>query len=474
MKKRALLGLLLCSWALVSVAQIPPISHIDANNVRGVVLGDGTAFLNWPENNGSLLPNPCPTWEVPAGSGKTTLFQKALWIGATDMESQLHLAAMRYGQGASVMGGGQDFWSGPLINGYGSTDMMTVLKYHHIWDLTRSEIEQFKTDFSNPSYQIPDDILTWPAHGEGDNAPDMAPFVDVNGDGRYNPVDGDYPDIKGDHCLFFIFNDNYKQHTESCGAPLGVEIQAMVYAFEAPDDEALNNTVFTHYKLINRSSVSYFNVYLGLWYDWDLGYSRDDYVGCDVQRNSCYAYNGREIDGNGEPEAYGDNWPVQVTTILSGPEGLGMTGFVYHNNDVSPTGDPQYASDFYNLLRGCWKDGTHMQYGGNGYPGSNGVVGPDCNYMFPGDSDPDNIGTNGIAPNDGYNTNGKFWTDPEAGNQPDDRRGLASVGPFDFPYGSVRELDFAEITVWKNGNASAMERRGEFIDHIITFFNNLK
>ena len=79
MKKRALLGLLLCSWALVSVAQIPPISHIDANNVRGVVLGDGTAFLNWPENNGSLLPNPCPTWEVPAGSGKTTLFQKALW-----------------------------------------------------------------------------------------------------------------------------------------------------------------------------------------------------------------------------------------------------------------------------------------------------------------------------------------------------------------------------------------------------------
>ena len=209
MKKKVLLGLMLCSWALVSVAQIPPISHIDANNVRGVVLGDGTAFLNWPENNGSLLPNPCPTWEVPAGSGKTTLFQKALWIGATDMESQLHLAAMRYGQGANVMGGGQDFWSGPLINDYGSTDMMTVLKYHHIWDITRSEIEQFKTNFSNPSYQIPDDILTWPAHGEGDNAPDMAPFVDVNGDGRYNPVYGDYANIQGDHCLFFIFNDNY-------------------------------------------------------------------------------------------------------------------------------------------------------------------------------------------------------------------------------------------------------------------------
>lgn len=91
-----------------------------------------------------------------------------------------------------------------------------------------------------------------------------------------------------------------------------------------------------------------------------------------------------------------------------------------------------------------------------------------------GDSDPDNIGTNGVAPGDGYNTNGKFWTDEEAGNQPADRRGLAMVGPFDFPSGSEKRMTFAEITVWKGSASSAMERRGEFIDHIISFFNNLK
>ena len=462
---------MLSSWVLASWAQVPPIGHIEANNVRGQILGNGTIYMNY-NSEGDL--NPCPFWEVPYGSGKSTMFQKAFWIGGLDIANQLHLAAMRFGQGSGVSGGGQDFWAGPLKTTGASIDQMTSLKYSHIWSLTRAEIEQFTSNYNNASYKIPEDILTWPAHGEGDYAQDLAPFVDVNGDGRYNPTDGDYPDIKGDHCLFFIFNDNLKNHTESSGIPLGVEVQAMVYAFEAPNDEVLNNTVFTHYKIINRQTYDFHDVYLGLWYDWDLGYAGDDYVGCDVRRNSCYVYNGADIDGNGEPTSYGDNWPVQVTTLLSTPQNLGMTGFMYHNNDSSPTGDPREAYEYYYFLKGCWKDGTHMQYGGNAYPGAQGCVGPDCNYMFPGDSDPDNIGTNGIAPNEGYNTNGKYWTDSEAGNQPADRRGLASVGPFDFHRGDVYELDFAEITVWKNDTASAMERRGEFIDQIISFFNNLK
>ena len=53
-----------------------------------------------------------------------------------------------------------------------------------------------------------------------------------------------------------------------------------------------------------------------------------------------------------------------------------------------------------------------------------------------------------------------------------DRRGLASVGPFNFPAGSVKELNYAMITVWKNNNLSALERKGEFIDHVRAVFNN--
>ena len=508
-KKRLLLLLVMCATSLASMAQLPPISHVETNNVRATILGNGTCFLpqqpvyseEWGEHNG------CPTWEVPQGSGKETLYQHALWLGGLDANDSLHLAAFRYGQI------GEEYWSGPLKTTDASIDLMTALKYHHVWNLTRAEIEQFIAHHGDAGYQIPEDILTWPAHGEEGYAENMAPFVDVNGDGRYNPEDGDYPDIKGDQCLFFIFNDSWTAHTESGGTPLGLEVQAMVYAFDAPDDEALNNTIFFNYKLFNRSSFDYHEVYLGLWNDWDIGYSRDDYVGCDVRRGSCFGYNATSIDGQGQPWAYGDNPPVQVCTVLAGPymeadgrdnpaftgdcetlfdathpldkyayngfnfgngiaddERLGLCGFMYFNN--SPIyGDPDAAQDYYNYMRSLWKNGSHLQYGGNGYAGEQ-AVGPDCNFMFPSDSDPCNFGTNGVAPNDGYNMEGKYWTEEQSGQTPYDRRGLATVGPFSFGSGTMQELDYAMVTVWRNDNLSALERKGVIIDHIRALFNN--
>ena len=467
--------MMLSAAGLASVAQQPPISHIEANNVRATILGNGSCFVPqqiYLDEYGNSLPPNCTTWEVPAGSEKQTIYQHSLWFGGLDAADSLHLAAMRYGQVIGANGGViTDYWSGPLKTADASLDLMTALKYHRVWNLTRAEIDQFIANHGNSGYQTPADILTWPAHGEAGYAENLAPFVDVNNDGHYNPADGDYPDIKGDQCLFFIFNDSFGEHSETQGGKLGLEVHAMVYAFDAPNDEALNNTVFVNYKFFNRSSNDYHNTYLGLWNEWNIGYGWDDFVGCDVQRNSCFAYNGNPVDGAGEPWAYGDNPPVQALTVLNGPDGLGMTGFMFHNNSDENNGDPRVAEDYYNYLQGRWKNGSHMQYGGDGY-GSGNVVGPDCNYMFPGDFDPENIGTGGVAPNGGYNTNGLYWTEEECGNEPGERLGLASVGPFDFPAGSMKELDYAMITVWKNNTQSAMERKGEFIDHVRDLFNN--
>ena len=502
MKKNHLLLTMLILMGMASVAQQPPISHIEINNVRATILGNGSCFL--PQQG-----NECVTWEVPQGSGKGTFFQHSLWFGGLDATDSLHLSALRFWQM------GEEYWAGPLKTADASIDLMTALKYHHVWNLTRAEIDDFIAHHGDASYKVPYDILNWPAHGDTGYAKDLAPFVDVNGDGQYNPADGDYPDIKGDQCLFFIFNESYKEHGESEGEKIGLEVHAMVYAYNAPDDEALNNTIFFNYKFFNRSSNDYHNTYLGLWNDWDIGYFWDDYVGCDVQRSSCYGYNGAPIDGNGEPEAYGDNPPVQVCTVLAGPymdadgrdnpayngdcdvlfncshpldryayngynfgngiaddERLGLCGFMYHNNSSGDNGDPATAEDYYNYLRGFWKNGTPMQYGGTAVPGAWDVVGPDCRFMYPGDSDPCNFGTNGVAPNGGYNANGKYWTEETCGNAPGDRRGLAMVGPFSFDAGTVQELDYAMITAWKNDNQSAMERKDAFIDHIRELFNN--
>ena len=502
MKKEILLLSMLCSFALASTAQQPPFSRCNTNNVNATIIGDGSCYTYF--HYSSLLE--CPTWEVPAGSSKSTVFQHTLWFGGLDTNDDLHLAAFRFGQI------GTDYWTGPLTTTDATTNLMSMLKYYHVWNVTRAEVNDFIAHHGELGYETPDDILTWPAHGDGDFAANLAPFVDVDGDSHYNPEAGDYPAIKGDQCLFFIFNDSYANHTESGGDKLGLEVHAMVYAYENPKDEALYNTVFVNYEFFNRSANDYHDVYLGLWSDWDIGYMGDDYVGCDVQRGACYAYNATPFDGNGEPEAYGDNPPVQVLTILAGPymnadgrdnpayegdceslfngvhpadkyayngfnfgngiaddERLGMTGFLYHNNNYGPNGDPEDAEDYYNYLRGLWKNGTPMLYGGDGFSSGN-VVGPECKFMFPGNSDPCNFGTNGIAPNDGYNTGGKFWTEDECENEPSDRRGLAMAGPFSLNAGGTQVIDYAMTTVWKDEDHSAMERMGDIIDHIKDMF----
>ena len=502
---------MLCTMCLASVAQLPPISHVETNNVRATILGNGTCFVpqqgawyeEWQESHFT-----CSTWEVPQGSGKETMFQLALWMGGLDADDSLHLDAFQY---EPI---GEAYWSGPLKTTDASIDLMTALKFHHVWNLTRAEINDFIAHHGQAGYAIPKDILTWPAHGEEGYAENLAPFVDVNGDGHYNPSDGDYPDIKGDQCLFFVFNDNGSRPRESSDTPMGMEIHAMVYAYEASDDEALNNTVFFNYKMYNRSLLDYHDVYLGVWNDWDIGYAWDDYTGCDVKRGACFGYNGMPVDGQGQPWAYGDNPPVQVCTILAGPymaadgrdnqafsgdcetlfngsypldkyayngfnfgngiaddERLGLCGFMYFNNSSGVNGDPESAQEYYNYLRGLWKNGNPLQYGGNAYAGD-WVAGPDCSFTYPGDSDPCNFGTNGIAPNDGYNQEGKYWTERQCGNTPYERRGLASMGPFSFGSGSMQELDFAMTTVWKNASQSALERKGAIIDHVRALFNS--
>ncbi len=126
-------------------------------------------------------------------------------------------------------------------------------------------------------------------------------------------------------------------------------------------------------------------------------------------------------------------------------ERFGMRRFVYHNNGGNPNqSDPTNAPEYYNYLRGIWKDNTRMLYGGTAYLTGAGTVGPECNFMFPFDSDPCNWGTNGLPPNGGYNQNGFYWSE-ETGdnggpNPPADRRFMQSAGPFTLHPGAVNYI----------------------------------
>lgn len=434
-------------------------------------------------------------FKVPNGSESTSIFAQSLWLGGLDEIGNLHLAGETYRQG------GMDYWTGPISDLY---DSIYDQKWMHIWKLNRDEIEHHKAHWWEAAYEPISDILTWPGNGDVDlgQSEKIAPFEDYNNNGIYEPMLGDAPVIRGDQALFFIYNDERNPHYETNGIPLGIEIRSMAYAFNNPEDSALWNTIFIHYDIENKSDTAYHDMYLGVFTDTDLGNADDDRIECDVKAGMYFCYNGLETDAGGE-ESYGEHPPAQGILFLGGPtleddgidnpkfdalgqqivdesinglnfgdgiidnERMGMTQFIYYNNSGGIGGNPNGADEMYLYLHNFWDDNSKVQYGGYGHL-SYGAVGPDCNFMFPRDTDPYNWGTYGLIPNGGYNQNGLFWTEEQVNANPDDRRGLGSSGPFSFQPGQTHSLDIAlpwardfEGTAWSS--AELLKERAAYI-----------
>ena len=486
MKKIFLFAVLLFFMkGMVVHAQETPYSYAKDNSENRLDINNVDAPFK-PQGGAWFFNEYGADYYVPKGTDKSPLFSYSLWLGALDDTNSLHLFGDQYNQR------GYDTWSGPLSTVDASIDETTVQQWNRTFKITRQEVTDFIANRLSPDYTIPQHILDWPAHGDTikGQAWLLAPFVDSDNDGVYHPENGDYPDFPGDMAQFIIFNDNYDAHTESQGAPLGIEAHVMAYAYNAPEDTLVNNTIFLKYKIFNRSQNNYHNTYVGFNSDWDIGYGDDDYVGCDVMKNAVFGYNGREIDGTGQSGHYGADWPVQALMLLSGPlmpadgtdnpaydspdncpqgafgpdwyalngtgfgdgivdnERYGLTNFIYHNNDNSVVGVPTIAYEYYHFMRGIWKDNLLLKYGANGHP-MNGASGPQCSFIYPGMTDPCNLGTYGEDPSPlSYGTDG--WTEASVGNAPSDRRGLASVGPFNMDAGAMEEFELCLVTIPHN------------------------
>ncbi len=414
---------------------------LDVNNVRTLILNRGD--LGW-DPVAQL-----PYYEIPKCSGKTSIYNSALWLGGLDQNNVLHTAAQTYRQNGSC-----DYWPGPIDTITGTTDSTIFRNYDRLWKINKSTIDDFIINFqagnvTNGSYKVPISITNWPAHGTGNLSRALAPFYDNNSDAIYNPYDGDYPLIEGDQQLWWVFNDVLAAHTEANGLPFGFEIHGKAYAFNCSSlsglNEPINYTTFYQYKIINRSQNAYHDMHIGLWMDNDLGNAADDYVGCNIPLNSGICYNAdNNDDGIG---GYGLKPPSQNVTILKGPEApagdgidnnhngtidelnetFGITHFMHYNGiNASPNGQPSTSSHFYNYLQGIWLDGLPVTYGGIGRDPSN----PVCNFMFPGLTDP------------AFNT---LWTMPSANILGDDMRMLISTGKFTIAPGEMKTIDFAYI-----------------------------
>lgn len=502
MTRRAAGSVPLSLFAFNKVNYLLPFGPVNNNNFKQLDINQVNAGIanrgdmHWNLGTSNIVSTfASANYEVPKGSGKNSNFVSALWIGGLDNGNQLHGASQSYRQQ------GNDFWPGPLDTISATVDSSVARIYDKIWKISYSEINDFITNFSNGNVQnntyIPsEDLVSWPAKGTGNFSRNLAPFVDVNNNGIYDPLTGgDYPKIKGDQALYYIFNDKLAAHGNTgCSNAMGLEIQAMAYAYGCPNVVAgkpeLSYTTFYDYKIINRSADNYHDVYIGLWNDADLGYYGDDYIGSNVAGNYGYAYNADNFDETiGADNGYGSYPPAQGFAVVKGPLAVAADG-IDNDNDgvVDEAGEecrlsklvmfnnsfpgvpiektaPESCSEYYNFLIGKWKDGTHFTCGGDGYGGTTST-----NWVYPGNPNSPGVST------DPANTCG-YWTEGSAGNTPNDRRMILVSGPFNLNAGQMTEIGYAYVTSFDsssatNANMLAINKLKNDVIKINEFYNS--
>jgi len=316
-----------------------------------------------------------------------------------------------------------DFYPGPVMDSVNYSYDLDV-KWNRVWKISQQQIVDHRNMWQNPDYVIPENIAEWPAHGDTTlgMAWELAPYYDFDENGFYSPGTGDFPITKGDQSIFTIFNDDRFENGQTPGRKLGVEVQAMYYAFDRPADSALNNSIFVNYKIINRSHNTYADYYQGFFTDFDLGCPIDDHIGCDTILNAAYAYNGESSDCNYSGIGSYTNFPPAVALSCLN---FNMSSFMYFiGYGPTPTGDPVWDYHYYNALKGIWRDSTHLTYGQNGYGGTVPVM-----FGYPGDP-----------------VTGEGWSEiSDPAEPPGDRRGVLSTGPFEFKPGDELSFDLAFV-----------------------------
>jgi hypothetical protein len=438
--KLLILASLFLSSAFQGFSQtpFPNVEHVDINKVKASVALHGDLWTDPATAYGSC--------EFPKGSGKHVSHLGALWMAGYDAGSKLHVAAQTYRQD------GNDYWPGPL-DAFDTLTYAVSQTWARIWKVSYIDIATFKAITTHTTSNTPAVILEWPAKnnpyakGAGSASltitTDMAPFVDVNNDGDYNPLVGDYPDMKGDQMLWWIFSDNGPTHNNHAGGPdskpLKVVVKAIAYAYNR--SSALDNIVYYEYNVTNESANNYTNFRMAVNADMEIGFGMDDYIGFDSTRRMAIGYNADAIDGTGlTATTYGAAPPIAGVSMLEIPGDNSTTkvpvsSFMYFNNDATIWGNPTCDTQYNHYMRAEFRNGAHLK---NDFAGISVVAmgtgpGANTNYVFPGNP-----------------ANASQWSECISNNPPTDRRGVLSTGDITFTSGSTVKLAFALVVTDTN------------------------
>lgn len=418
---RTTLTFLLLTGAVALSAQAPAAATLAVNRVQATVLNDGRFFTDG--QTGQFIAPYAPGQSTPS-----LLRGAGLWLAGLDPGGNLKMAI--------ATPDATDFAPGrPSPDGGSLTDRLG----HTIWRVTRAEIDAHRADFAdNGKIDNPQPgVFGWPGndnpffaqYNNGNILPTvdyfLAGYYDSDSDGRYNPGSGDYPalEVRGcpltqypDEMLWYVFNDHTANPHPVSGTPaLNVEVQVTVFAYQCSENSPLGNSVFTRFKVINRGLENLDNAYFALLNDFIIGDGKQEYAGCDPDRQMAFAYPGNPAQGN---------LPTIGADLMRGP--LDALANPLSLSSMVPFDPAQLASPtaIYNLLKGLNPDGS-----------------PTANNGFPYPDNP-------LSPNG--------QSELTAGNTPGNRAVLAAYGPFQLLPGAVNEIIVAHTFADNSGLDAAI------------------
>lgn len=411
--------------------------QIDANSIEMMTGNSGIFFHDIQKNRGAYFlktPNPKPN---------ILIYSSSFWFGGVDSQGELKLAAKRH------TGFGLDFAPGPFSsnNSYNNIDYIQRFR-NSTWNVSREEIIYHIDNYNQPGYTAPASIKNWPANGDATLgvANDLAPFVDVDGDGVYNPMNGDYPCIRGDMASYVILNDDQFEHTASGGEKIGMEMHIMFYQFQS--DNYIDSTAFINLRIINRGAHSFQEFKTSFWADMDIGLSGNDYAGTFPAKKLVYTYNDSNFDES--TLAY-----VHTHDFKVNPPAFGMVSL---NHDLAssvvfnghgqvgspPTFGNWTTTHYWNYMNGLFPNGMSFFDGGTGLPNDFNEPYPTTPFFFNGNP-----------------ATGVGWSEHEENLISGNRVVLCTMEDVQFLPGMSQEYDFALI----------INRQGDYLENVSGLFD---
>lgn len=310
---------------------------------------------------------------------------------------------------------------GPFTN-HNQYSVLVESNYNRSYRVTKQMIQNHinAVQSGNSNYIAPFGIKKWPAHGDINigQAQNLAPFVDVNQNGIYEPMLGDYPKIYGEDCIFNITHIRCKNNPN-----VGVELHSYIYTQKCDTSDLYDDVFLRKLKIISKG-VDLDSLFLGIYNDTDLGNYNDDYIGTNVDIGLQYYYNGDLIDENNAGHTgFHDTLATSGTLILKGfkqdDDGIDnsigiqtnqtVNGFGFDDGIVDNEFKGLYSTNFYytNLQNSSIISMVHNQMNGLNVDGTTLYHCQNTNfptkYSYTKDNDSLYYGTDGIDPN-------CFWT----------------------------------------------------------------